>query len=214
MTPQRSSSGYAPTCPSSAAAIPAVAYRFLVASAIAVISVGLFLRLQSFPGLHGDEAWVGLRALEQHAKGLFTLRGMNGYTGSLFPEIVTFANSIFTPGVLSLRLPGAVLNWLALVLMTVALWKRGRAALTFLLLMGSSLLFLFYSRVAWEVNALQNFLLSLIIFSLTGLLGSDRTPRRSVFLLLLAFSLGAWSHAIFLAAALSFALAATLAALN
>jgi hypothetical protein len=189
-------------------------HKVLVATAMAAITAALFLRLPSFPGLHGDEAWVGLRALEQQTKGLFTLRGTNGYTGSVFPQLVTLANAIFSPGMLSLRLPGAVLNWLALLLMTVALWKRGTAALCFLLLMGSSLLFLFYSRVAWEVNALQNLLLSLIILALTSLLRSDRTPPGSVFLLLLAFALGTWNHLIFMAAALSFALAAAVVALK
>ena len=63
-------------------------YKALVATAMAVMTAALFLRLPSFPGLHGDEAWVGLRALEQQANGMFTLRGMNGYTGSLFPQLV------------------------------------------------------------------------------------------------------------------------------
>jgi hypothetical protein len=189
-------------------------YKLLVATAMAVTTAALFLRLPSFPGLHGDEAWVGLRALEQHANGMFTLRGMNGYTGSLFPQLVTLASSVFSPDVFSLRLPGAAFNCLALLLMTVALWKRGTAALCFLLLMGSSLLFLFYSRVAWEVNALQNFLLALIVLALTSLLRSTRSPPASVFLLFLAFTLGTWNHLIFMAAALSFALAAAVVALK
>ena len=187
-------------------------YKVLVATAMATITAALFLRLPSFPGLHGDEAWVGLRALEQHANGMFTLRGMNGYTGSLFPQLVTLASSVFSQGMFSLRLPGAIFNWLALLLMTIALWKRGTAALCFLLLMGSSLLFLFYSRVAWEVNALQNFLLALIILALMSLLRSTRSPPASVFLLFLAFALGTWSHLIFMAAALSFTLAAAVVA--
>ena len=204
----------APTCRSITVGGLPLAYKLLVATTIAAISGTLFFRLPSFPGLHGDEAWVGLRALEQHAKGFFTIRGMNAYTGSLFPQIVTLASSLLSPGVLSLRLPGVLLNWLALVLMAAALWKRGSAALSFLLLMGSSLLFLFYSRVAWEVNALQNFLLSLIILSLTILLKSERPPLWTVFLLFLAFSLGTWNHEIFVAATLSFAAAATLVALK
>lgn len=189
-------------------------YKVLVTTAMAIMTAALFLRLPSFPGLHGDEAWVGLRALEQQANGMFTLRGMNGYTGSLFPQLVTLASSVFSPGMFSLRLPGAVFNCLALLLMTVALWKRGTAALCFLLLMGSSLLFLFYSRVAWEVNALQNFLLALVVLALTSLLRSTRSPPASVFLLFLAFALGTWNHLIFMAAALSFALAAAVVALK
>ena len=189
-----------------------IACAGLLASITAIVVAGLLVRLNSFPGLHGDEAWVGLRALEQQARGMFTLRGMNGYTGSLFPEIVSFVFSITPPGAGSLRLAGAILNGLALGLTALALWKRGAAALYFALAMGSSLLFLFYSRVAWEVNALQNLLLALVLLALPHLLDQSRSSHRWLFLLLLAFSLGCWSHAIFVAAALSFAAATLLVA--
>ena len=191
-----------------------IAYAGLLASITAIIAAGLLVKLNSFPGLHGDEAWVGLRALEQQARGMFTLRGMNGYTGSLFPEIVTLVFSIIPPGTSSLRLPGAILNGLALGLTSLALWKRGASALYFVLAMGSSLLFMFYSRVAWEVNALQNLLLALVLLALAHLLERGRSRRRWLFLLLLAFSLGCWNHAIFVAAALSFAAATFLVALK
>lgn len=190
------------------------AYAGLLASIIAMVAAGLLVRLNSFPGLHGDEAWVGLRALEQQARGMFTLRGMNGYTGSLFPEITSLVFSIIPASVGSLRLAGAILNGLALGLTALALWKRGAAALYFALAMGSSLLFLFYSRVAWEVNALQNLLLALVLLALPHLLERGRSLDRWLFLLLLAFSLGCWSHAIFIAAALSFAAATLLVALT
>ncbi|QPF94575.1 hypothetical protein [Bradyrhizobium commune] len=179
-----------------------------------MVAAGLLVRLDSFPGLHGDEAWVGLRALEQQARGMFTLRGMNGYTGSLFPEIVSLVFAMVPAGTGSLRLAGAILNGLALGATAQALRKRGAAALYFALAMGSSLLFLFYSRVAWEVNALQNLLLALVLLALPHLLQPDRRSHRWLFLLLLAFSLGCWSHAIFVAAALSFAAATLLVALK
>ena len=191
-----------------------VAYAGLLASIIAMVAAGLLVRLNSFPGLHGDEAWVGLRALEQQSRGMFTLRGMNGYTGSLFPEIASLVFSIIPASVGSLRLAGAILNGLALGLTALALWKRGAAALYFALAMGSSLLFLFYSRVAWEVNALQNLLLALVLLALPHLLERGRSLHRWLFLLLLAFSLGCWSHAIFIAAALSLAAATLLVALT
>ncbi|MGY8660841.1 hypothetical protein Q3C01_00550 [Bradyrhizobium sp. UFLA05-109] len=186
----------------------------LLAVIIAVVAAALSVRLNSFPGLHGDEAWVGLRAFEQEARGMFTLRGMNGYTGSLFPEIVTVIFSIISPGVGSLRLAGVVLNSLALGLTVLALGRRGAAAIYFVLLMGSSLLFLFYSRIAWEVNALQNLLLSLVLLALPHVLEPGRSRPKWLFLLLFTFSLGCWSHAIFAAAALSFAAAATFVALK
>src|SRR6478672_9397638 len=95
-----------------------IAYAGLLASITAMVAAGLLVRLNSFPGLHGDEAWVGLRALEQQT------RGMYGYTGSLFPEIVSQVFSIIPASVGSLRLAGAILNGLALGLAALALWKR------------------------------------------------------------------------------------------
>lgn len=190
------------------------AYYALLASITAMVIAGLLVRLDSFPGLHGDEAWVGLRALEQQDRGMFTLRGMNGYTGSLFPEIVSLVFSVVPAGIGSLRLAGAILNGLALILTALTLRKRGTAALCFMLAMGSSLLFIFYSRVAWEVNALQNLLLALILLALSRLLDQARSSRRWLFLLLLSFSVGSWNHAIFVAAALSFAAATLLVALR
>ena len=190
------------------------AYMALLFALQGVIAASLLLRLGSFPGLHGDEAWVGLRAFEQQARGLFTLRGMNGYTGSLFPGIVDLVFAIVPADVASLRLPGAALNGLALVVAACALFHRGLAALAFMLGMGSSLLFVFYSRVAWEVNALQNLLLALVLLSLTHLLEPEKYRERWLFLLLLSFSLGCWSHAIFGAAALSFAAATLLVAIR
>lgn len=191
-----------------------IAYAALLASITAIVAAGLLVRLDSFPGLHGDEAWIGLRAIEQQARGMFTLRGMNGYTGSLFPEIVSLVFSIVPAGIGSLRLAGAILNGLALGVTAHALRKRGAAALYFILTMGSSLLFLFYSRVAWEVNALQNLLLALVLLALPHLLQQGRCSHRWLFFLLLAFSLGCWSHAIFVAASLSFAAAAAIVALK
>jgi hypothetical protein len=206
------------TAPAASAISPgrsrSLAYATLLAAILTPTAACLLLRLGSFPGLHGDEAWVGLRAFEQQARGLFTLRGMNGYTGSLFPGIVNLAFATLPADVASLRLPGAVLNGLALVVTAVALFKRGLAALAFLLCMGSSLLFLFYGRVAWEVNALQNLLLALILLSLTRLIEPSRPREGWLFLLLLCFSLGCWSHAIFGAAALSFAAATLLVAIR
>ena len=121
---------------------------------------------------------------------------------------------MFSPDVGSLRLPGVALNVPALQLMTVALWRRGIAAVYFALLMGSSFLFLFYSRVAWEVDALQNVLLAAIFLAVTQLMHAGRSSPFPVLLFLLSFSIGCWNHAIFGTAALAFAAAANLIALK
>jgi hypothetical protein len=186
----------------------------LAASIVCIVAVNLCREIEAFPGLHGDEAWIGLRAIEQQIQGMFTLHGMNRYTGSLFPQLAAFSFSMFSPDVGSLRLPGVALNVLALQLMTVALWRRGIAAVYFALLMGSSFLFLFYSRVAWEVDALQNVLLAAIFLAVTQLMRAGRSSPFPVLLFLLSFSIGCWNHAIFGTAALAFAAAANLIALK
>jgi hypothetical protein len=64
---------------------------------------------------------------------------------------------------------------------------------------------LFYSRVAWEVSALQNLLLALILAALDGILSRERPAAGWSFLFYAAFALGTWNHFIFLAAAISLA---------
>lgn len=188
--------------------------HLLALAILTLLLVELVWHLSSFPGLHGDEAWVGLRALEIREKGFFSIHGMTAYTGALFPQIAAAAFSILTPDVLALRLPGAIFNWLALAIMFVTFRKRGYAAFYAMLLFASSLLFLFYSRVAWEVSALQNMLLALIVWTVSEILPAGHSRRGHIVLFFLAFALGTWNHFIFLAAALSFAMATTIIALS
>jgi len=42
-------------------------------------------KLDVLPGLHGDEAWFGLKADEFNRQGIAHLYGMNTYTGILQP---------------------------------------------------------------------------------------------------------------------------------
>ena len=188
--------------------------HLLALAILALLLVELLWRLSSFPGLHGDEAWVGLRALEIREKGFFSLHGMTAYTGALFPQVVALAFSVLKPDVLALRLPGVVFNWLALAILFVTFRKRGYTAFYAMLLFASSLLFLFYSRVAWEVSALQNMLLALIVWTVSEILPAGHSRRGHIVLFFLAFALGTWNHFIFLAAALSFAMATTFVALS
>ena len=167
----------------------------------------LTVRLSLFPALHGDEAWLGLAAWNGSANN--TLHGMNSYTGSLFSRMVAAQFSLSGASVFSLRLPGAVCNGAAMILIAAILWRRGQAAFFALLLFASSLLFLFYSRVAWEVSALQNLLLALILAALDRLLSRARPATGWSFLFYAAFALGMWNHFIFLAAAISLTAAST-----
>jgi len=170
--------------------------------------------------LHGDEAWLGMRALEIGDRGFFSVNGMTAYTGALFPQIIAASFSTIEPGVFALRLPGAIFNWLAVAIVWATFRNRGYAGFYSTLLFASSLLFLFYSRVAWEVSALQNLLLALIVWTLSEMFpvaetlsaAENRGGHRLLFFL--ACTLGAWNHFIFLAATLSFGIAATYIALS
>ena len=179
---------------------------------LGVIALALRIRLGDFPGLHGDEAWLGLDAMRIQAHGLVSLDGMNRYSGSLFPALVSLAFAHWGAGIVALRLAGVILNAVAACLMAFTLRKQASAAFLFVLLLASSLLFLFYGRVAWEISALFHLLLALILFALTGLSRNPRSDFGRVFLLLLAFSIGTWTHFMFEAAAVGLAAAALVVA--
>lgn len=177
---------------------------------LGLICTELVFRLTVFPGLNGDEAWMGLNALGITSRGMTSLNGMNNYTGALFSGVAAAQFSLTGAGMLSLRLPSALCNGLAMALVIATLWNQGRAAFFAALLFASSLLFLFYSRVAWEVSALQNLLLAAILAALARLLSAERPSLAMTLPFFAAFALGIWNHFIFAASATSLALAATL----
>src|SRR5580704_12381894 len=78
----------------------------------------LFPYLGSVPGLHGDEAWTGLRAFEI-LHGLRPLLGMNEYTGPFHQYLVAGIFQMVGISVTSLRLMTAVT-----FLLTVPLYFR------------------------------------------------------------------------------------------
>jgi hypothetical protein len=185
-----------------------ISSRFLIQSLaiciLLILLIAVVFRLSQFPGLHADEAWVGLRALEITQKGFFSVHGMNLHSGAAFPGLVSLAFSALGTNVFSLRLFGAILNWAAVALVMATFWRRGNAPFYAALLFASSLLFLFYSRVAWEVCAFENFAISLIIFAISRLFSADRPKFKDALLFFSAFGFATWNHFIFLGAVLSF----------
>lgn len=188
--------------------------QFFAVDILAVLLIELVFRLSRFPGLHGDEARVGLQALEFMQNGLVSVHGMNKYTGALFPDLVALMFSTTGLSIFSLRVLGALSNWAAVAIAMAPFWKQGITPLYLAVLFASSLLFLFYSRVAWEVCALDNLAVSSIVFALSRILSPEHSRFRYVMLFFLAFAIGSWNHFIFLAAALSFAMAAFFIALR
>lgn len=176
---------------------------------LAVLAIELFFHLAVFPGLHGDEAWMGLRALDFASGKPFSLHGMNNYTAAFFSEVVAGSFSLLQPGVFALRLPGAVFNFLAMAVLTAALWKRPPAAFIVLALFASSLLFLFYGRVAWEATAMQNLLLSIVFAAVLHVAERGRAGPGSLLVIFITSAAGVWNHIIFLTVAIALALATT-----
>src|SRR5215813_13178846 len=170
----------------------------------------LFFHLAQFPGLHGDEAWLGLFALRIRAQGLYSPHGMNSYTGSLYAWLLSWVFAYFPPDVFSLRLGGMLLNGAAVVIATWHFAKRFglSSALVWLYLLGTSALFVFKSRLAWEVTALQNLLLTGILVLCARFLEDRRRAFGDVLAFLVLNYIGVINHFIFISVPVSLALVA------
>lgn len=193
----------------------ALANRAADAAALAVLAglaVQLFWRLGEFPGLHGDEAWVGLFSMRLLDRGVYTPHEMNTYTGALYGLLVGPVMERFGVSPWSLRLTGAALNPLA----WLALWAAVRrasgpvAGLAWALLAATSGLIALKSRVAWEVYALQPLCAALALWSAVRL--AEGGGRSWSFVLLLACVVGVQNHFIFLSLPAALALTAALLA--
>jgi hypothetical protein len=157
------------------------------------------------PGLHGDEAWFGLRAEQMMAGAERSIHGMTAHSGALFPLVVVGSFQVFGVSVLSLRVPGAVCNVLALGLLAWQVWKlrqRAGSATLFLLLLAGSALVTAESRLAWEVTALGPLFAALLLALALRILRQAH-PVRGPWLggtaLVVIATLGTYSHLIFLA---------------
>ncbi|MFA5137855.1 MAG: hypothetical protein WC728_01390 [Elusimicrobiota bacterium] len=183
-----------------------------MALSCAYLAFTVLWALPAFPALHADEAWIGNYAQRIQESGVFSPHEMNTYTGPFYGWLVAKAFNLFGRTLTSLRAPGAVLNILAAWLMVWHLAKRvgSGSALTFAYLLASSPMFLMKSRVAWEVYALQNVLLAVLLTLGTGFAEGRRPGLAGITAFLLANYLGVMNHFIFISvpASLFLALAA------
>jgi hypothetical protein len=156
----------------------------------------LSFHLAQFPGLHGDEAWLGLFALRIRDRGLYSPHEMNTYTGSLYAWLLSWVFTYFPPDVFSLRIGGVLLNGAAVVIATQHFAKRFGlgSALVWLYLLGTSALFVFKSRLAWEVTALQNLLLTGILVLCARFLEDRRRAFGDVLAFLVLNYIGVINH--------------------
>jgi hypothetical protein len=175
---------------------------------LSVILAGFALLLGTHldisPGLHGDEAWFGLRAQQMASGAVRSWHGMTAHSGALFPLIVAGSFQVFGVSVWSLRFPGAACTFMAIALLAWQVWKlrqRLGNAILLLLLLAGSVLVTAESRVAWEVTALGP-LLAALLLALTLRILKREDPNRDQWLDATAFlvlaTLGTYSHLIFL----------------
>lgn len=168
----------------------------------------MLYRFASFPGLHGDEAWAGLRALDHMDRGLFTLHGMRYYAGSLYPYVLSRIFEARGASVESLRLPGLVLNVAGMGLFLLLLLRQSkRSAALFLALSCTSLLLLLQSRLAWEVMAWNLFGQACLVAVAQVFLARQRPSALLAWLFFTVSVLGALNHFVFVSWNLAFALA-------
>jgi hypothetical protein len=215
--------GYSVSVPNEAASAPASWLRRTPAAAfVTLVACGLVALLTrglgTMPGLHGDEAWFGLRAVAIAAGRDLSIHGMNGYTGSLFPYLVSISFGLFGRSVTSLRAVGVAANVASLAVAAVVcaiVGERRRSALPLLVFASASMFVTSESRIAWEVAALNPLLASTLVLTCTlwlkredGLAGTRLGVGAAS--LLFVSSVGVFNHLIFVAFVFGLA-AATLA---
>jgi len=173
--------------------------RIFLLRAVGIGGLLLFPFLGTVPGLHGDEAWVGLRANEI-LHGARPMLGMNGYTGPLHQYLVALVFHFFGCNVAALRVVTGITALFSIVLYYGAI-KRCfdpiLAALSTLLLV-SLPFFTAYGRIAHEVFAL-NPMLALAAIWLLLESGGESFRKRLAFPCLagIGLGLGTWNHLIF-----------------
>ena len=174
-------------------------------SLFAVLVALLAWNLDALPGLHGDEAWFGLRAIDILEGRSSSPYGMNAYTGAAYPYVVAGWFHVFGVSVLSLRAVGVLLDVVALGLLVgaAAVVGRGRGYAALLVFVLGSLLVTCQSRVAWDVTALAPVLMASAVFvSVMWLRAGAAALARAAMgagVLLFATAIGVYNHVIFLA---------------
>ncbi|MDR6570731.1 hypothetical protein [Chitinophaga ginsengisegetis] len=157
-------------------------------------------QLDLLPGLHGDEAWFGLKANQFNLSGIDHLYGMNRYTGVLQSILSSITFKLAGVGVCQLRITSAIFNLLALVIVILTFKKIKQQHITplFLLILAQSALYLISPRVAWEVNTFTLFFISLLIAAVANIFAARRYFQGWwIALFLLINILGAYNHIIF-----------------
>jgi len=155
-------------------------------------------KMSDLPGLHGDEAWMGIKANSYLHGEKVHLLGMNTYTGILQSSVSALSFKIFGTSLYGLRVAGPLFNFLGLLILICGVKKKNFGILFLVTVLQSSLL-LISPRIAWEVNTFTLFFLSIAIVSILKIIESiERCNSSWTFVFLLVNILGTYNHVIFL----------------
>ena len=181
---------------------------FIGLTAILLVSVILFwLGNLTSIGLHGDEAWFGLKASEYLHEGIRFPWGMNHYSGILQGLVNALVFKYFGIGIYQLRISGVVINVISLILLLYFLYKKNgaKSAFFFTLLFAQSAFYLIGPKIAWEVCTFNLLFLTAFVISLYKL--SDDKNDISIswaFFFLFSSLIGSYNHILFSSLPLSF----------
>jgi 4-amino-4-deoxy-L-arabinose transferase-like glycosyltransferase len=199
------------TTPQSLQKAESFASKALLGLALLISALMVFLWLNSVPGLHADEAFVGIRA-HDIIQGERPILGMNGYTGSIHQYFAALSLSLFGFQVWALRAFGALMAVISVFLYYLCVKRLSDARFASLsaLILATMPFFVGFSRIANEVFMLNPVLcLGATYLLLTADEYSLQTRRVFYFYAGILMGIGIWTHVIFL----SFATAVLIAAL-
>jgi len=175
---------------------------YLVTTTIIIIYlVGFwFLKLGELPGLHGDEAWFGLQAIDYSQNGIHSLCGMTNYTGILQSSLSWLTFNLWNYGVQQLRVGGVILNIIGLLILFYTFYsiRELKGGLFFVLLMAQSIFYCVYPKIAWEVTSFNLLFISILIHAALKIWCHDGDNKRfwaGVFLLVNI--VGSYNHILF-----------------
>lgn len=153
-------------------------------------------KLDSLPGLHGDEAWAGLRANGYLNDGVHGLLGMNNYSGILQPLCAAVGFKIGGIGVAQLRCCGVFFNSIA-VIAVFSVFNDVRRFWFFLIIICQSSLYLLSPRIAWEVNSFTLFFIVMAVICVQKGLKTKGMVQKFFYITFLIINiLGAYNHII------------------
>lgn len=167
--------------------------RFLLISIATLISVSIFFRvwqLGNIPGMNGDEAWLGIKAMNiAHGKAVNWKTNTGNFSNPFYLIPLAGFHAVFPPSYALIRVV-AVISGILLLPLNFFLCRRVYdcpTALVSTLLLAVLPINIIYSRFGWEPS--QSVLASLPV--LYGALAFQKASRRALVVLVLTiFSLG------------------------